>query len=142
MLTFKVNALPVAQPRQRHRAFIRRGKACAMNYTPAKSPVNVFKESCREAVRAVYNGEPLDVPMIVDVVFVMRRPSGRAWKNKPTNRIPYAVKKNDRDNLMKSFQDALNGLLWVDDGLIWDGRTTKVYAALGEEPCVEFYVSW
>ena len=137
-----IPSIPVAQPRQRHRIVTSGGKPFATNYTPTNSPVNTFKACCQMAARQAYSGQPIDEPIIVDMVFVMPRPKSLIWKNKPMPRCPCATKKNDRDNLMKSTQDALNGLLWTDDGLIWRGETTKVYAAGNEQPHVELIVRW
>ena len=43
MIAFTVPALPVAQPRQRHRVASIGGRMVAQNYTPTKSPANEFK---------------------------------------------------------------------------------------------------
>ena len=135
-IEFIVPCVPIAQPRQRHRIVHAGGKSFASNYTPKDDPVNAFKAAVQVAAAASYSGPPLAVPLIVDFTFLMPRPQALIWKTKPMPRCPCATKKNDRDNLMKSVQDALNGLLWADDGLIYDGRTTKLYAAGDEQPHV------
>lgn len=35
-------------------------------------------------------------------------------------------KRSDRDNMMKTLQDAFNGILYEDDAQIYDGRTTII----------------
>ena len=150
MIEFTVNAVPVAQPRQRHRVVkTRDGKAFATNYTPARDPVNAFKASVRMAAAAAYNGPPLTGPLQVDIIFVLPR-TKPAWLKKDSEwfsawkvgeRIPHAVSRNDRDNLMKSLQDCLNGLVWVDDGQIYSGETKKWLAAESEQPHVEVRIT-
>jgi Holliday junction resolvase RusA-like endonuclease len=47
--------------------------------------------------------------------------------------------KPDVDNLEKTYLDALNGLIWSDDGLIVDGRTQKFYSV---HPRVEISIRY
>jgi Holliday junction resolvase RusA-like endonuclease len=150
MIDFIVPAVPVAQPRQRHRIVQPKGgKAFATNYTPAKDPVNAFKASVRVAAAHAYQGPPLTGPIQVDIIFVLPR-TKPAWLKRDSSwwecwksglRVPHAVSRNDRDNLMKSVQDCLNGLLWVDDGQIYSGQTEKWLASEGEQPHVEVRIT-
>ena len=149
MIHFVVPAVPVAQPRQRHRVIqCKGGKAFATNYTPARDPVNAFKASVRMAAAAAYSGPPLTGPLQVDMIFVLPR-TKPSWLKKDSSwweswkagiRIPHAVARNDRDNLAKSTQDALNEVLWVDDGQIFRGVIEKWLAADTEQPHVEIRV--
>jgi len=151
MIEFIVNAVPVAQPRQRHRVIQGKGgKAFATNYTPARDPVNAFKASVRMAAAAAYSGPPLTGPLTVDMIFVLPRTKpawlkkGSCWWDewKEGMRIPHAVARNDRDNLMKSVQDCLNGLLWVDDGQIFAGKAEKWIASELEQPHVRIVLDY
>lgn len=139
-LSITVPAVPVAQPRQRHRIVKGKGgRVFASNYTPARDPVNAFKATCQMAAESVYKGAPLDGPLIVDFVFVMPRPRAKVWKTKPMPRYPHTGTP-DRDNLIKSVQDALNGLVWADDAQIFDGRIEKWVASGDEQSHVEIVV--
>lgn len=147
-ITFTVPAVPVAQPRQRHRIVHAKGKAFTSNYTPAKDPVNVFKAACQIAAAEAYKGPPLTGPLEVWITFVMPRKKP-SWLKKSSrwfaewkagDRVPHASTRNDRDNLMKSLQDALNGLLWQDDGFIYAGPVEKWLAAEDEQPHVHVTV--
>lgn len=138
-LHFTVPAVPVAQPRQRHRVIASGGRTFAHNYTPTRDPVNAFKAAVQMAAQGVYRGSPLDGPLSVTMVFVMPRPKSLVWKTKPMPRVPH-VGKPDRDNLMKSTQDALNELLWKDDAQICGGTVEKWVAAGNEQPHVEITV--
>ena len=135
-ITFTIPTVPVAQPRQRHANI----GGHLRNYIPKDNPVWAFKAAAQMAAADAYQGQPLDHPLCVDLVFVMPRPKSMVWKKRPMPRAPYG-KKPDRDNLEKSLYDALNGLLWRDDSLICDGRVQKVYAAGDEQPHVEVIVS-
>lgn len=132
-IKFTVPAIPVAQPRQRHRVATINGRAMSMNYTPAKDPVNNFKATVKMAAAQVLQGPPMSGPLRVDLVFVFPRQKAKVWKSKPMPRY-FHVGKPDRDNLAKSLQDALNGLAWVDDAQICAGSIEKYHAAGDEQP--------
>ena len=136
MIEITIPTVPVAQPRQRHANI----GGHIRNYIPKDNPVWAFKAAAQVAAAAAYQGQPLDHPLRVDVVFVMPRPKSMIWKRRPMPRAPFG-KKPDRDNLEKSLYDSLNGLLWRDDSLICDGRVQKVYAAGDEQPHVEISIS-
>lgn len=139
LIIFTVPGLPVAQPRQRHRVIHAGGRAFAHNYTPAKDPVNAFKAAVQMAACNAYQGPPLDGPLRVDLIFVFPRPKSMLWKSKPMPR-DWCPKKPDRDNSIKSFQDALNGVVWIDDAQICAGDTLKVIASGDEQPHVEVVI--
>lgn len=135
MIRFIVPAVPVAQPRQRHRVVTSGGRAFATNYVPKTDPVHSFKAAVQVAALAVYSDAPLDGPIGMDLVFVFPRKQ-HVPKKLGTGRQRHTVKP-DRDNCEKSVQDALNGLTYRDDCLICEGRTEKWRAAADEQPHVE-----
>lgn len=142
MIDFIVPAIPIAQPRQRHRLVTSGGKTFASNYTPARDPVNAFKAACQLAAAQAYQGPPLDdCDISLRLVFVMPRRSNMLWKTKPMPRVCYRVKKNDWDNLGKSVCDALNGLVWTDDGLIHSTHIERWYASGEEQPHCEIEIT-
>ena len=75
----------------------------------------------------------------MDLVFVFPRPAS-VPKRLGTGRLPHTGKP-DRDNVMKSLQDALEGILFRNDSLICDGRVQKFKAAVGEHAHVEVVVT-
>lgn len=136
LIEFSVPSIPVAQPRQRHRIIQSAGRAFASNYTPKDSPVNAFKAAVQLAAsNALGSSPPLDCPIRMDVVFVFPRPAN-VRKKDGNGRLPHTGKP-DRDNLMKSLQDAMNGIAYRDDSLIYDGRITKLKASSEEGAHVE-----
>jgi Holliday junction resolvase RusA-like endonuclease len=140
VLQFTIPGIPVAQPRQRHRVATVNGRPMAMNYTPARDPVNAFKAAARFAAAEAYQGEPLDVPVSVLVRFVFPRPAS-VRKKDGVERMPH-LGRPDVDNLFKSLADALNGQLWVDDSRVYQASLNKFKAAAGEQPHTEVVVKW
>jgi len=133
-LTFTVNAVPIAQPRPKA---VRVGERAGMADVPSKHPVHDFKASVRKAFCDVYQGFPIQSGIVMTIDFVMPRPKNKIWKTRPMPREPYTAKKNDWDNLGKAVCDALNGLAYQDDGLIWDCHVRRFVASGDEAPHVE-----
>ncbi len=136
MIQFRVNAVPVAQPRQRHRSFQVGGKTITQNYCPKSHPVHAFKAAVQQAVTQVHRTAPLAGPIHLSVVFLMPRPGRLIWKTKPMPRVYHASKPDD-ENLLKSLQDSLTALAWIDDAQVCSLRLEKWYAAGDEPPGVE-----
>jgi Holliday junction resolvase RusA-like endonuclease len=110
-------------------------------YEAAKShPVHAFKASVRAAAAAAYDGPPLEMALALTAVFVMPRPGSMLWKKRPMPRAHYCVSRNDWDNLGKSVSDALNGLVWRDDGQIVVARVERWIASGDEQPHVEIEI--
>jgi len=134
-ITFTVAAVPVAQPRQRHRIINTGDRVFAQNYTPTKDPVNAFKAKVGQAAEQAYQGPPLQGPLALDLVFVLPRPGYLCWKTKPMPRL-FHTSKPDADNLAKAVKDALSGLLWRDDCQVCKLTAEKHIAAGDEQPSV------
>lgn len=133
---FSVDALPVGQPRPRATTV----NGAARMYEAKKShPIHDFKASCRVACRAAYGGAPLAAPLSVALVCVFPRTQQQLRLRSPPGRMRHA-KKPDIDNVIKAVQDALNGLLFVDDAQICVTSASKWIAAKDEPPHVEVTV--
>ncbi|HYX35807.1 MAG TPA: RusA family crossover junction endodeoxyribonuclease [Oligoflexus sp.] len=78
-------------------------------------------EAIADAVRRQYQGEPLDGPLRILIT---------AWRTRPKAKpnAVWADTKPDYDNVEKLIGDALEGILWVNDSRIVDGRCLKKYA--------------
>jgi Holliday junction resolvase RusA-like endonuclease len=133
--SFTIPAIPIAQPRPR--AVSLNGQARVFG-APKSHAVHAFKATCRMAFEENRRGsKPIDYPIELELVFVLPRP--KMPKNRGTHRLPHG-KRPDFDNLAKSVVDALTGLLWQDDSLLYDVRTTKWIAAADEQPHVEILI--
>ena len=132
MITFRVDSLPVAQPRQQHRIVkTRGGRESVQNYTPANSNVNAFKAAVMAAA-AERIRVPIDGPVHLAVGFVMPRPKSKCWKTKPMPRYHHTGKP-DLDNLLKSLKDALTQAnAWRDDSQV-TSVTAEKWVAAGNE---------
>lgn len=140
-LQFTVYAVPVAQPRQRHRIVnMRAGKSWVHNYTPAKDPVNSYKYQIKEKARTYMDGAPLlEGPLKLACHLFLPRPAKFDAKKYPQGPIWHTGKK-DFDNLGKSVADALTGIVYRDDGQICWAEVAKRYHGRDEAPRVEIEI--
>lgn len=143
IITFHVPAVPVAQPRQRHRSFtVGQGSAArtiTQNYTPSRHPVQGFKAAVQLAAMQAYQGPPLEGPISLQAVFVLPRPKKFCRKKDAPGRL-WCVARPDGDNLIKSVKDALKSMTWKDDSQVCRMMVTKCYAARDEQPGAEVTV--
>ncbi len=125
MIQFTVHALPVAQPRARATTV----NGMARMYEAKKShAIHDFKASVRLEATKAYAGAPLDGPLCVELLFVFpSKKKSRVWKST----------KADCDNLAKGVLDALNGLLYRDDGQVCWLQVQKLHANKDEQPRVQ-----
>lgn len=143
VIEFVVPAVPVAQPRPRAVSAGKHARIHEVTHVKDKDgvrrphPVAAFKATVRLAFEAIYQGPPLDGPLILTCLFVMPRPLAKCWKKKEMAREPYTATLNDFDNLAKSFCDALNGIAWHNDGQIYKATIERWIASGAEAPHVE-----
>ena len=89
-----------------------------------KAPLKKWRDSVRAATLARHQGEPLDGPIIVHMVFQMPRPKRPRW--------PLPAVKPDGDKLCRAIFDALSttktqrGVI-TDDARIVSFSVTKTY---------------
>jgi Holliday junction resolvase RusA-like endonuclease len=128
-IAFTVPAVPVAQPRARATTI----NGMARMYEAKKShPIHDYKASVRMAAAAAYQGPPLPGPLSMSIVCVFSCKTKKARKAKAT--------KPDCDNLAKSTCDALNELLFDDDGQIVKLSVEKWHGAGHEQPHVDVVI--
>jgi Holliday junction resolvase RusA-like endonuclease len=124
-VAFRVDAYPIAQPRQRV-CLDGPGKG---TYIPRKHPIWNYKHEIQLRARQALAGcnWSLDRAVYCTILFVF--PGNchrRTWHfNRP-----------DADNLAKAVLDALNGVAWVDDGQVAVVQAIKLRGASGEKPHV------
>lgn len=139
VVCLKIDAVPVAQPRQRHRVIQSGGRPIAANYTPGSHPVNAYKAAIKVAATA--HGDGLfEGPLRVEMDFVFPRPKSKIWKTKAMPRERHTAKP-DADNLFKSTADALNRVLWRDDSQIAETLIKKWIASGDETAHVEIKIT-
>ena len=135
MVTFKLDADPVGKQRAR---YARRGNF-VQTYTPDKTRnyEALIKEAATEAMGS---SEPLETP--VNLYLYIRAPIPQSYSKKKVadclNGLEKPIKKPDASNVLKSVEDAMNGVVYIDDTQIVNIHVTKVYASQsGIDVCVK-----
>ena len=138
MVTFKLDADPVGKQRAR---YARRGNF-VQTYTPDKTRnyEALLKEAATEAMGS---SEPLETP--VSLYLYIRVPIPKSFSKKKVqdclNGSEQPMKKPDSSNVLKSVEDAMNGVVYKDDCQIINHHMTRVYSTLaGVDICVKEYL--
>ena len=135
MITFKVDGDPVGKQRAR---YAKRGKH-VMAYTPDKT--RNYESSIKEAaIQAMGSNEILETP--VNLYLYIRAPIPKSLPKKRLeaclNGLEKPIKKPDASNVLKSVEDAMNGVVYKDDSQIVNIHVTKVYSSQsGIDVCVK-----
>jgi Holliday junction resolvase RusA-like endonuclease len=79
------------------------------------------------AQRCMDGAGPLDVPVQCEITAFYVMPASWPKRRREAPGALWKSSKPDYDNLGKIVGDALNGVAWVDDALICDGRILKRY---------------
>ena len=117
-LTIAMPGLPVS--------WSRAGRGKGFTFTPKKQKSAMF--DLKAAAADAMNGSaPLSGALAVTMTFQYPWPKSMSAKKRfdPVNR--WRSSRPDIDNLWKLVGDALNGIVWSDDGIIADARARKVY---------------
>ena len=135
MITFKVDANPVGKQRAR---YVKRGNF-VQTYTPDKTRnyETLIKAAAIEAMGA---SEPLETP--INLYLYIRAPIPKSLSKKRLeaclNGLEKPIKKPDASNVLKSVEDAMNGVVYKDDSQIINIHVTKVYCSVsGIDVCVK-----
>ena len=135
MVTFKVDADPVGKQRAR---YAKRGNF-VQTYTPDKTRnyESLIKEA---AIEAMGSSEPLETP--VTLYLYIRAPIPKSLPKKRIeaclNGLEKPIKKPDASNVLKSVEDAMNGVVYKDDSQIVNIHVSKVYSSVsGVDVCVK-----
>jgi Holliday junction resolvase RusA-like endonuclease len=135
MVTFKVDADPVGKQRAR---YAKRGNF-VQTYTPDKTRnyESLIKEA---AIEAMGSSEPLETP--VNLYLYIRAPIPKSLPKKRIeaclNGLEKPIKKPDASNVLKSVEDAMNGVVYKDDSQIVNIHVSKVYSTVpGVDICVK-----
>ena len=135
MVTFKVDGDPVGKQRAR---YAKRGNF-VQTYTPDKTRnyESLIKEA---AIQAMGSNEILETP--VNLYLYIRAPIPKSLPKKRLeaclNGSEKPIKKPDASNVLKSVEDAMNGVVYKDDSQIVNIHVTKVYSSQsGIDVCVK-----
>lgn len=130
-------------------SFVIRGKPCVQarhRHTNAGKFIRVYDPSAKdkdEIAMVVQRNAPeklLEGPLklLIQAWF----PIPDSWSKKKKTEAMVGIvrptgKRNDWDNVGKIYSDAMNGIIYHDDGQIVDGRIAKFY---GDMPQVDIFV--
>ena len=135
MVTFSVDGNPVGKQRAR---YAKRGNF-VQTYTPDKTR-NYESLIKKSAIQAMGSNEVLETP--VNLYLYIRAPIPKSLPKKRLeaclNGSEKPIKKPDASNVLKSVEDAMNGVVYKDDSQIVNIHVTKVYASQsGIDVCVK-----
>ena len=95
-------------------------------------PQFIAKKNFAHIVKEKYKGKPIDEEVSLDLAFYLKM--AESWSKKKKERLnmqPHTGKK-DLDNAIKFILDALNGVVWLDDSIIFEIHATKHWAYEGK----------
>lgn len=121
---------PVAQARPRARRF---GKGIRL-YDPPKTAT--FKKQLRALATEMYRDAPVDGEIYLKVAFYrkIQKSISKKEHDRRASGAHRPIVKSDLSNYLKSFEDALNGVLWKDDAMIVHEEIDKYYS---DKPRIE-----
>lgn len=135
IVTFIVPGIPVPKARPR----FRRIGNFVSTYTAAKT--KTYEDQVRDCARAAMgSSSPLETPVAVYCYISVPIPASYSKKRFKDclSGIEKPIKRPDADNTFKSISDAMNGIVYKDDGQIVIIHITKVYST---DPKVEVMVT-
>ena len=105
--------------------------------TSFKSQVRLFT---RDAMDSSGKSDfPIQGRIWLDIAFYFKRPKNQCRRGEPRGAIEMS-RRPDLDNCLKMIGDALNGLVWEDDGQISYMKAYKYYHEIGGSPRTEISV--
>lgn len=128
-ITFFAPGIP--QPGGSKKAFFNKhtGRAVVVEDAKKNAP---WRTTVQAFALDAHQGPPLKGPLVLLVTFVMPRPAGHFGTKGVRPGAPrFPAVRPDATKLLRSTEDALSGLVWVDDSQIVDQHVRKIY---GERP--------
>jgi Holliday junction resolvase RusA-like endonuclease len=112
----------------------------------ASKHTKTWRESVRSAAQHAYTGNPLKDAFAVRHIFYFRRPNSHFGSGKNADVIKssapdFHTKKPDLTKLIRSTEDALTGIIWVDDSQVIMRTDEKRYASSDEFEGVKIIIS-
>jgi len=132
---------PQAQKRHRHTGKDRNGKP--LKFVRTYDPSAIGKQNLQELVQTSAPDKPLAGPLRIDCYFFYGHlkshyGTGRNVEKLKDSAPVWKSTKPDRDNCDKFVLDALDGVFFLNDSQVCDGRITKRYS---ESPRTEIYIT-
>jgi Holliday junction resolvase RusA-like endonuclease len=112
MITITIPGLPIAQPRPKISTRGGFGRA----YVEYNHPIHSYRSAIQlTAIQAMQGRPPLEGPVRLTVTLLFPRPKSHTKKQRAS--LAH-IQKPDLTNIAKGIEDALNGVVWLDDSQI------------------------
>jgi Holliday junction resolvase RusA-like endonuclease len=125
------SAYGVPQPKGSTRSFLRGGRIVTTSDNPK---LKGWQRTIAQSAKAAYPRTTFPGPVSVTAVFHLPRP--KAAKGRQFHTV-----RPDVDKLLRAVNDALTGVLWVDDCMVVELEGRKVYVEDDAEPGVQIVVT-
>jgi Holliday junction resolvase RusA-like endonuclease len=130
MVDIIIPGTPVAM--QRAKGFYNKNTGHMHHYYKNDKELRAFEQLVKIKAAEIFT-RPLSGPVRLSVYFLMPRPSYLIWKKKAMPRV-HCWKRPDNSNLIKTVEDALNGVVYHDDAQISEEFIWREYHAGDEGP--------
>jgi len=130
MVDIIVHGAPVAKPRAK--GFYNKTTGHMHHYYKNSGELKSYEQFIKVKASELFN-KPMAGPVCLSVHFLMPRPQALMWKKREMPRVPNPHRP-DIDNCIKTIEDALNGIAYLDDGQITELHVWKQYHAGDEGP--------
>lgn len=105
-----------------------------------------WRADVQNAAQAQYKEDLIDAPIIMSYDFRFPRPANHFGTGKNKSKLKsYApgghISKPDLTKIIRSTEDALTGIVWRDDSLVWNRSEVKRYCEPNEKPGVTIKIS-
>lgn len=109
-----------------------------------KNPrTRAYEEIVRQRATHVWDGRPLIADTAIEMVTKFYRAIPKSFTKRQVQAVAMGTlrptSRPDNTNLVKAFEDGLNGVVFADDALIVTSHTEKWYS---ERPRVEVTLTW
>ncbi|EEV4788417.1 RusA family crossover junction endodeoxyribonuclease [Listeria monocytogenes] len=126
MIKFTINIPPHPQERPR----FRNAGNFVQTYDPPKS--KEYKKKIANVAKMYAPGTPISTPIKIKLIFFVPIPKSKSkvWKQRAVLGQEFPAVRPDIDNFTKAVLDALNGIMFSDDGKIVELIAYKRYSYL------------
>lgn len=106
--------------------------------------VAAWRNDVRNAASAAFGEAPIAGPVFTEIVFLFNRPNCHYTSNNPDRPLkanaPYwHTSAPDRDKLERATNDALTGVIWVDDSQVSATLSQKIYTTCPSGAIIHVY---
>lgn len=138
-ITFHVPGLPATAGSKRGFVNPKSGRVVITDDCRKGKP---WRERCLACAVDAFDGPPIRGPIALDLEFTLPRPKGHYGSGRNAGKVkPSApslpTSKPDTTKMLRALEDALKGVLWIDDSQVTDQAIRKRY---GDAPGVHVTV--